>query len=403
MKNKLFQINVDANHGSNGGIMQDIGETMLVSGWDSYIAYGRKVQPSKSNLIRIGTKWDTYGHVLESRLFDNHGLSSRLATLKLIKKMKEIQPNIVHFHNIHGYYINYRILLQYLAKNDIPTVFTMHDEWAYTGHCAFHDPNNCSKWETHCENCPAYRHYPSSWFFDRSYQNFELKKRVFSAIPRLYLVPVSSWLGNLTKKSFLGDRPIIPIHNGIDTEIFHPIESNIREKYNIVGKRILLGVASTWNKGKGLQEFLNLSKISTYQVILVGVSKTQKEYLPPNIIAIDRTECREQLAEFYSVADVFVTPSYCDTFSTVCLEAQSCGTPVVTYDTGGNSETIDDSTGIVVERGNYKMLLEAIERVLSKDREKYRVSCRNRILRNFKKEDRYQDYKKLYYEILDIK
>ena len=399
----IVQINVDANNGSNGGIARSIGHLVLTNGWESTIVYGRKMIPDTSNLIHIGNKCDILLHVLETRIFDNHGLSSRMSTKRLIKKLQKLKPDIIHLHNIHGYYINYKLLFEYIKANNIPVVWTLHDCWSFTGHCAHFLDSDCEKWQFQCENCNFINHYPKSWFIDASKKNFDLKKTIFTSIPNMTLVPVSTWLEKLLYKSFLKEVDIITIHNGIDLSIFHP-KSNAVDKLGLSNdKFIILGVANIWTNQKGLNEFIQLSTNPKYQVILIGTDEKTRKLIPPNIIAIDRTENQEVLADFYSAADIFLNPTYSDTFPTVNLEALACGTPVVTYNTGGSPEAIDQQTGIVVPRGDFKELESAILNLSQLDHEKklaLRTKCRERAKALFDKDLCYAKYLKLYKTIL---
>jgi glycosyltransferase involved in cell wall biosynthesis len=288
-------------------------------------------------------------HGLQTRIFDNHGMASKIATKKLIKQIKQINPNIIHLHNIHGYYLNYAILFEYLNELNIPIVWTLHDCWSITGHCTYFSFVGCNKWKSECYSCPQKKSYPTSWFIDRSKENFRLKKKHFTSLSNMTIVPVSNWLSDLIKESYLHKYPIRTIHNGIDLSVFKPSDSEkFKSMYNIQNKFILLGVANKWELRKGLKDFVELSNLldSDYKIVLVGLSRKQIEQLPDNILGIERTESVEGLAEIYSAGDVFLNPTYEDNFPTTNLEALACGTPVITYETGGSPEAIDESTGI---------------------------------------------------------
>lgn len=395
----LLQINVVVNSGSTGRIAEEIGQMAKVSGWSSYIAYGRNERPSQSKLIKIGTEWDIKMHGLQTRLFDRHGLASKTATKKLIRQIKKINPQIIHLHNIHGYYLNIEILFRFLKQANIPVVWTLHDCWPITGHCTHFEFVDCEKWKTQCIACPQKKEYPASYFIDRSPKNFKLKKELFSSVPDLTLVPVSNWLANILKESFLKNTPITVIHNGINTDIFQPTtDQTIRAKYNLNSKFIILGVASVWSPRKGLQDFIELSKKlnSNFQIVLVGLSKKQVKSLHANIIGIERTESVEELAKLFSASDVFVNPTYEDNFPTTNLESLACGTPVITYKTGGSPEAIDNFTGIIVEKGDINGLVAAIQKIKEKGKAFYTEACVKRTHQLYKKEDRYQEYLNLY-------
>lgn len=404
--NVLLQINILINSGSTGRIAEEIGQTAIEAGWESYIAYGREMnRTSKSHKIRIGADWDIKSHALQTRILDNHslGLSSRRATKELIKKIEQIKPDIIHLHNLHGYYINIEVLFNCLSKLDTPIVWTFHDCWPFTGHCAHFDYIGCDKWKTGCYKCPLKKSYPASFVIDRSKKNYEDKKRLFNSVRNLTLVPVSNWLGNFFKDSFLHKHKVKLIHNGINTSIFQPRKIDTQYKgYNFEGKFVLLGVATSWGKSKGLYDFIEMStKLSLdFQIVLVGLTPDQIKELPDNIIGITRTESVDELAELYSVADIFLNPTYNDTFPTTNLEALACGTPVITYNTGGSPEAVDTDTGIVVEKGNVLQMISAILEIKQKGKQHYFDACRNRALQLYRKEDRYRDYLHLYDELL---
>lgn len=399
----LFQINTIVNSGSTGRIAEEIGQTAIETEWDSYIAYGRNYRPSDSKLIRIGKDKDIKLHGLQTRLFDRHGLGSRGATYDFIQQIVEIKPDIIHLHNIHGYYINIEVLFQHLKKVNVPVVWTFHDCWPITGHCSHFMFVKCDKWKIGCYKCPQKTRYPASYFIDRSKKNYVLKKELFNSLSNLTLVPVSQWLSSVLKESFLQKYPIKVINNGINTEVFKPSEgSAFRTKYSLDDKFILLGVASIWDERKGLKDFIELSKLlnSDYQIVLVGLTNKQIKQLPENILGIERTESVEGLAEIYASSDVFINPTYEDNFPTTNLESLACGTPVITYETGGSPEAIDESTGIVVEQGNINKLVDAINQIKSHDKQYYSDACVGRAHRLYKKEDRYKEYIDLYESLL---
>lgn len=401
----LLQINVVVNWGSTGHIAEDIGQMVLSKGWESYIAYGRNERPSQSKLMKVGTTRDMLWHGLQTRLLDRQGLASVRATRGLLKQIDAIKPDIVHLHVIHGYYLNYPLLFRYLRQHRIPVVWTMHDCWSITGHCAHYTAKGCNRWQTGCHRCPQLETYPRSLWADRSMKNWREKKDAFTALDRLTLVPVSNWLAGELKQSFLRDKPIVCIHNGVDTEVFFIKESNVKERLGIAGKKMLLGVASVWNKQKGLDDFCRLSEVlpPEYAIVLVGLSKKQLESLPESVIGLSRTENVQQLVELYSAADAFLNPTWEDNFPTTNLEALACGTPVITYRTGGSVEVITPDTGYIVEPGDMEGLLEKIKLVSQRGKGAYRPLCRQYILDNFKKQDRYEEYFQLYEQILSEK
>lgn len=394
---KLLIINVSTNSGSTGRIAEEIGQTAISNGYDTYFAYGRLARESKCKLIKIGKKLNVKLHGIESRLFDNHGFSSRIATKRFIKEIEKIKPDIINIHNLHGYYINVKILFEYLNKTNIPIVWTFHGCWPFTGHCSYFDRYNCTKWKTEYHSCPNKHGYPSSLLLSRARRNFNKKRKLFSNYKKTTIVTPSNWLSDITKQSFFKGKNIVTINNGTDLTTFKIVNGNKRHSLNLQNKKIVLGVASIWDKRKGFDDFVKLNDLLSdeYKIILVGLNKKQIESLPENIIGIERTESVHELAELYSMADVFVNPTYSDNFPTTNIEALACGTPVITYKTGGSPEAIDEMTGVVVEQGNINKLKEAIESV-AKDKAMYTERCRERAVNLYNKQDRFNDYINLF-------
>lgn len=406
---KLLQINpVLRVNTSTGRIMQEIGELAMQNGWESYIAYsqGRDgIKPCQSHLLPIGNRWSVAWHGIMTRLSDRHGLASDTATKQFISRIEELQPDVIHIHNIHGYFLNYRILFEYLSQCHIPVVWTVHDCWLYTGHCYYYSFVGCDKWQTECGHCPQKRKFPASWWIDSSRQNYMSKKNAFTSMPhnRLTIVPVSEWIKDEMQRSFFRGYDFRVIHNGINTQVFKLFDAGlIKNKYSLNGKHILLGVASIWSKEKGLDDFIRLSGMLNENeiIVLVGVDAKTQRYLPRNIIGINRTESVHELAELYSAADVFVNPTWQDNYPTVNMEAIACGTPVVTYHTGGSIEAVTEDTGRIVTQGNVKELLDVIRNIMVKGKSYYRARCRAYALTHFRKEDRYAYYLELYNELI---
>lgn len=400
----LLQINSVANTGSTGRIAEGIGQAVMKAGWKSYIAYGRYANPSQSELIKIGNKWDVYNHVLQTRLFDKHGLASKQATWKFLQQMEQIKPDIIHLHNIHGYYLNYPILFEYLSKTNIPVVWTLHDCWAFTGHCAHWAFTGCDRWKSGCNGCIQQKGYPSSWFKDSSAQNYEDKRNAFTSVSNITFVPVSDWLGNFIPDTFMKGYTIYRIYNGIDLSVFQPQnkKEEIFQQYHIVTKYCVLAVTNVWTVSKGYNDLKKISSLlgNDYTLLMVGVNEKQQKELPTHIKGILRTENITQLADLYAVADVFVNPTYADSFPTTNLEALACGTPVITYRTGGSPEAISSETGLVVEQGDIQGLVKAIKKICQKGKDTYSKACRDRAVQYFNKEERFQEYVDLYNQIL---
>lgn len=401
----LLQINVTANWGSHGKIAEMIGRKAIAQGWNSYIAYGRNMNSSRSKLIKIGSKVDFYLHILGSILFDRHGLCSTSATRRFIKEIDKIKPDIVHIHNLHGYYVNYKVLLEYLSRNNYRVVITMHDCWTLTGHCAHFFWTDCYKWKTGCNHCHWHKSYPSSLFIDNSKDAYNLKNSLFQSIRSLTMVPVCNWLADFLPDSYLKDASVCVIHNGIDTNVFKPYENSytIKTKYGIqVEKKMIIGVASIWVEHRGQKDMLNAQEAlgEDYVTVFVGLNDEQIKLLPKNCVGIKRTNNVGELAALYSAADVYVNPSYCDSFSTTNIEALSCGTPVVAYKTGGNTESLTDQTGVVVDCGNVRGLIDGIKLVCSNHKESYIQPCRQRAVECFDMDKQYDKYINLYSRVI---
>lgn len=405
---KLLQINpVLRKSTSTGRIMQEIGELAMQHGWESYIAYsyGRDgIKPCNSKLVPVGNKWSVAWHGVMTRLFDCHGLGSKRTTRDFIRCIEEINPDIVHIHNIHGYFLNYKELFDYFSHKNIPVVWTVHDCWLYTGHCYYYSYIGCDKWKVGCGNCPQKRKFPASLIFDRSAQNFLDKKKAFTSMPKdlLTIVPVSQWIRSEMKESFLKDYSFRVIHNGIDLEVFNVYDTErVKRKYGLQDKHILLGLASIWSEEKGLYDFIKMAGMlrDDEVVVLVGVTPKEEKLLPGNIVGISRTENVHQLAELYAASDAFINPTWQDNYPTVNLEAIACGTPVVTYRTGGSIEAVTPETGVIVEQGDVEGLLEAARAIIKRGKSYYTPLCREYAEAHFRKEDRYTDYLRLYEEL----
>lgn len=358
---KVFQINVDCGCYSTGKIASDLAKSLVQEGSSSIVAYGREYKDTNIECYKIGCKIDVYFHFFLSKFFDSAGLHSVTATNKLINKIIEYNPDIVHLHNIHGYYVNFKVLFEFLKKYNKPVVWTLHDCWPFTGHCAYFDYVECEKWKECCRECEQINTYPSS-FLDNSKNNYNLKKEIFTSIEDMTIVTPSRWLGNLVKLSFLKKYNVNVIHNGIDTNVFKPRPSNVyKEKYGIENK-IVLGVASPWSKRKGLSDFIKLSKKldNNYSIFLVGLSKKQLKQLPINVFGIEKTLNVNELVELYSSAYVFVNLTYEDNYPTTNLEAQACGTPVISYNTGGSVESCLRSQ--IINQGDIDSIAKLIQR-----------------------------------------
>ncbi|MDZ7719663.1 MAG: glycosyltransferase [Balneolaceae bacterium] len=394
---RILQINTVVNTGSTGRITEDIGKQLISEGHTSHIAFGRNERHSQSELIKIGTKADVLWHGLYTRLADRHGFASKKSTVELTQEIDRIKPDAIGLHNLHGYYLNIEVLFNYLKKRQIPLVWTLFDCWSFTGHCAYFTKVGCEKWKTHCKECPQTQSYPKSFYWDNSFRNFSDKQKIFTGHPNTTIVTHSQWLKDLVGKSFLKEYPVKVIPSGIDVSQFRVIKESMNELKLTKGKKVLLGVASIWEERKGLDDFIELYDLlaEEYQIVLIGVTKKQKRQLPSGILGITRTENIQKLTEWYNRADVFLNPTYEDNFPTTNLEALACGTPVITYDTGGSPEAIDSNTGMVVPCGDIKALKKAAEH-LSVNKPEMTSACRRRAEELYDCKDRYEEYINLY-------
>jgi putative colanic acid biosynthesis glycosyltransferase len=392
----LFQINECINL-STGKISQQIGEAAMKHGWDSWLTYSAReaVVPSKSKLIEVGTYFDTCLHYVNQRLFDNEGLSSKKCTRKLIAKIDIIRPDIIQLHNIHDHWLNYQLLFDYLATLDIPIIWVQHDCWAFTGGCMYFDMLNCNKWKDGCKDCPDKR----TILNNQSARNFNLKKEHLDKIKNLTFVTVSEWLADLLRDSAQKDRPILTIHNGTDIKVFKPLEFPIANG----GTYRILGVAAVWDARKGLNDFVKLRGMlpAEYEITLVGLTEKQIKTLPQGITGIDRISNVQELAKLYAEFDVFVNPTYSDNFPTTNIEALACGTPVITYKTGGSPEAVDWKAGLVVKQGDVGGLANSI--MWLRENPKSQQDCRQRALALFDKDKCFEQYIDLFNKLLSKK
>lgn len=404
MSKRLLQIDSCLVTGSTGRITESVARLAQKQGWECYIVHGGRYvkRPSCMKDIQSVSPTGEYLHYAESLLFDNHGLASRHATKMVIEQIKEIKPDVVQLHCVHGYYLNYKILFDYLNSTNIPVVWTFHDCWAFTGHCAHFVTAGCEKWKTGCYDCPLKGDYPKS-FVDCSKRNYDLKKRLFCANQNLYIVPVSDWMAGFVRDSFLKDKDITVIKNGVDLSVFKPVSMPAD------GKVRILGVSGVWYKEKGLYDFYKIRRLldsDQYEIIMVGLNKEQLKDLPEGIKGIEHTESVQELAELYSSATVFVNPTYADTFPTVNLEALACGTPVITYRTGGSPEAVTSDTGWVVEQGNVENVVSIIKSFEHKDKiviKTQREACRDRAEQEFDKNICFEKYVQIYNYVLSQK
>ena len=348
---------------STGTICVDIAHNLESLGYEVKIAYGREDCPGKYQRygVRIGSEVDVYYHAVMTKLFDDRGLKSRRATKVFLDWAESYNPQLLWLHNLHDYFINIKMLFDWIkSRPDMEVKWTQHDCWAFTGGCMHFEMSHCNQWKNGCRKCDK-KLLNFRPVFYRTSRNYLMKKAAFTGVRRMTIVTPSKWMSGIVAESFLNCYPIETIYNTIDLKTFRPTSSDFREKYKLLDRFIILGVASAWNKAKGLYDMINLAAMldNRYAVVLVGLTEKQILQLPRGVIGIERTNNKKELAEIYSAADVFLNLTYQDTYPTVNLEAQACGTPVITYNTGGSPESV--SARNVVEQGNVEAIAEMIQ------------------------------------------
>lgn len=402
MSRKLLQISCDSNWGSIGRIIEQIGTLSQIQGWDANVIYGRDSNASALKTYKAGNLWNVYEHYAEHRLFDNDGLASRKTTKLILKEIDRIRSDVIHLHNIHDHWLNYELLFDYLIKINKPVVWTQHDCWSFTGGCGYYSMRGCNQWQSKCVQCPI-KHNKIIPLIDKTAIHYEKKKHLFNQLSNLTLVPVSKWLENEIKKSFLSNKSICQIYNGVDVTTFKPLENdNIRTKLGVGEKNILLGVATTWAPRKGLSDYIHLSQIlpSNMVIVLVGLTKQQCKKMPSSIIGLERTQNVNELVELYSVANIVLNLSYEETFGLTTVEGFACGTPSIVYNCTASPELITDNTGVVVSPGDIQGVANAICKIEELGKSYYSNSCRERAVTMFNKDDRFADYINLYEDLL---
>ena len=381
---RVFEVNTICGTGSTGRIAAELAHMLEEKGDECCIAFSRGNAPADVTAYQFGNRWEIIWHGIMTRLTDRHGMYSKSATRELIGKIREYQPDVIHLHNLHGYYLNIELLFEFLKEYGKPVVWTLHDCWTYTGHCYHYECVHCSRWMQECHDCPLKKDYPGSLFLDRSRENYKKKKELFTSVPKLHLVTPSIWLREEVKKSFFGQPsklyptgvPCTAIPNGIDIEKFQKHVTDLKQKMGLEGKKIVLGVANVWTKQKGFEDFIALSKMldESFRIVMVGVDKKRKKQLPDSIIALERTNHLDELIALYSIADVYFNSSIEETMGMTTGEAICCGTPVVVYRSTAIPESVGEGCGFVLEAGDLEGVKNAIV-TISSDREPYSRAC----------------------------
>lgn len=364
---KVLFINTVQGKGSTGRIIKDIGQAVENAGGQYMVAFGRGDDTDPEHTYRIGGKLSVYAHALLSRLTDRAGFYSRKATKELVAFIQEYAPDVIHLHNLHGYYVNLEILFDYLKTEfSGKVVWTLHDCWAFTGHCVHYAYAGCDRWKTGCHHCREKGSYPASVLADRSRKNYMDKKRIFTGVPNMTIVTVSQWLKEQAEASFLGCYPVVRVYNGIDYDIFRPLESDIRQKLGLENKKMILSVSDGWNDRKGYFRLLELAVAAPpdWHFVVVGLSKKQIAAMPENITGMERTWNQEELIKLYTAADVFYNPSVEETFGLVTAEALACGTPAVVMNSTACPEPLGDY-GIALKSTDVREALDAITEILT--------------------------------------
>ena len=400
----LVQFNSVANWGSTGRLTEDIGDVAIAAGWDSYIAFGRQFNPSKSHLLQIGGKWSVLSHTLKSRLFDRHGFGSYWATKRLLKQLDEIKPDLFQFHNVHGYYLNLPLVLKYATEKNIPIVWSLHDCWSMTGHCAHFVKIGCDKWKTECYHCPQKSEYPASWLIDSSRRNYREKKRLVEAVPLLAIISGSEWLAGIARQSYFKGRDIYFIPDGIDTDIYQPRENSegLRKRLGLEGKFVIIATGTDWGENKGLSDYGKLRSMLSddYAIVLVGMSEEWLAKVPEGVIGLPRTKTPQELSEYYSMADCVMSLSRMESFGLTPVEGFACGTPAIVYNTTALPELITPETGFVAKFLDVADVKEKVEMMRAKGKAFYTKRCREIAVEQYGRTNCYNEYMKVYESLL---
>jgi len=401
---KVLQINATYRIGSTGHIMSDMNNVILENGYESFMVCAYSNEKNVANLYTmqtLPTRWEIKKNLLISRLTGRMGYRCRKETQKMLQWVAEIKPDIVHLHNIHGNYLHLESLFSYLKKNKIPVVWTLHDCWPFTGRCSHFELHGCEQWKTGCQKCTQKDIYPITYFFDFSKRMWKDKKEMFTGLANVQLVTPSAWLKQYVDQSYLNKYDCSIINNGVNLDTFYPCEK--RSHYLADDSRkVILGMTSSWSERKGLYDFFKLDTMidhEKYRIVLVGLNDRQMQQLPDSILGVRRTNNVQELVELYSSADVYVNPTYQDNYPTVNLEAAACGTPVITYRTGGSPESVPGEVGLVVEQGSIEQLYHSVMQILSEEKN---AQTRSQYAKDhFDKNKKYEEYLQCYHQLME--
>jgi len=393
---KVLQINAVYGRGSTGTIVRDIERLCFQNGIDCFVASPDKAVSKSRNGYIIGNVMDHKLHALLCRIHGKQAYFSRLATRRFLRYVDGIKPDVVHLHNLHSNFINLNLLLSYLAEHDIRTIVTLHDCWFFTGGCFHYTAAGCDKWLSDCRNCPKKDADTPSVFSKRSARILADRKKYFSAIPRLVVTGVSDWMTGEGRKTFFGKRECLTIRNGIDLNVFKPTPSDFRKRLGLEDKFIILGPASKWllPVNRPVLDYFAANMKSDEVLFLFGACQGGADGLPGNVCLYGYSTDREELAALYSMADVFANVSREDSLSLINVEAQACGTPVVTFDQTGLRETVNGVNGFCVKAGNARELYRAVQRLreLSVDKD----AVREFVSEKYESGKTYKSYRDIY-------
>lgn len=400
---KVLHINAVYGIGSTGNIVADIHKLSGIKGIESYVAYSSSPLSAKNieNGYQIGSLLGKKAHAVLCRINGKQSYFSRSATRKLLQYIEHIKPDIVNLHNLHSNYIHLNLLLKYLGDNDIRTIIVLHDCWFYTGGCFHYTADECSEWLNYCGNCPKRLADTPAYLKDCSAEILADRRKYLTDIKNLTVVGVSKWITQEAKKTFLQSKKLMTIYNGIDMDFYKPVESDFRNSYHLENKFIVLGMANKWLSA------INAEVLTTFLeymdkdcvLLIVGCSEKQKAELPNNIMTLPYIKERRQLREIYSASDVFVNCTREESLSLVNIEAQACGTPVVTFSDTGVRETVDGKCGFAVETGNALNMFNVTLEIKKNGKQRYSLDCRKYVKGKFEKVENYKKYLVLYDEL----